>query len=266
MTAERPIREYDRLAQTLAPSRMSLNCCRQLGRSRDYRRRHVGGKREPHLPRLAGRAEAGVLSAPLATPAAYRSDKALVWGWYRWRTALVERAEPNARHRAIAVLEDLKPGLVVVTQNVDALHERAGSRDVIHLHGSLFSLRCFACQRAFTGAPSAVADTPQPAIRVEPPKCLRCGGPVRPGVVWFGEQLPEQAWGRAERLMEDCDVLLVVGTSGVVQPAASLPRSAKQRGVPLIEVNPEASAIEPVADKFTEPRLPTRFQGSPLRW
>jgi NAD-dependent deacetylase len=186
----------------------------------------------------------------LATPDAYRADKALVWGWYRWRSALVERALPNAGHRAIAALEALKPELVVVTQNVDDLHERAGSGDVVHLHGSLFSPRCFACERPYPRSPPSATGDPDPVLRVEPPDCPHCGGPVRPGVVWFGEPLPEQPWARAERVIKDCDVLLVVGTSGVVQPAASLPRHARQMGKPVVEVNPEASAITPIADLF----------------
>ncbi len=183
----------------------------------------------------------------LATPAAFRADKALVWGWYRWRMTLVERAQPNAGHLAIAALERIKPGLVVVTQNVDDLHERAGSSEVVHLHGSLFAPRCFACGRAFTGAGSAPGGS-QETLRVEPPACRHCGGPVRPGVVWFGESLPTDAWERAERLMEDCDVLLVVGTSGVVQPAAGLPRLAKRHRKPIIEVNPQASELTSLAD------------------
>ena len=183
----------------------------------------------------------------LATPTAFRADKALVWGWYRWRMALVERAQPNAGHLAIAALERMKPGLVVVTQNVDDLHERAGSSDVVHLHGSLFAPRCFACGRAFAGAASMPAAGPE-TPRVEPPPCRHCGGPVRPGVVWFGESLPVEAWSRAERLMEDCDVLLVVGTSGVVQPAAGLPRLAKRYRKEIVEINPQTSELTLLAD------------------
>ncbi len=230
---------------------MSLNCCRRLGRSQCLPAQACRQKAESP-PSAASRAGCGHSSIrnslPHRPPTALtrRSYGAGIAGVPPWSNGLsrMRDIEPSLCWKT------LKPGLVVVTQNVDDLHERAGSRDVVHLHGSLFSLRCFACERAFTGAPSSAADTPQPALRVEPPKCLRCGGPVRPGVVWFGEQLPEKAWGRAERLMEDCDVLLVIGTSGVVQPAASLPRSAKQRGVPVVEVNPEASAITPVADIF----------------
>jgi NAD-dependent deacetylase len=188
--------------------------------------------------------------AQLATPGAYHADKALVWGWYRWRTSLVEQARPHAGHRAIAALERMKPGLAVVTQNVDDLHERAGSSDVIHLHGSLFALRCFACARPHPHEPGSLATHAEPDLRVDPPTCLHCGGSIRPGVVWFGEQLPERAWRQARRLMETCDALLIVGTSGVVQPAASLPEIARQAGTPIIEVNPERSALTPVADVF----------------
>lgn len=183
----------------------------------------------------------------LATPAAFRADKALVWGWYRWRMTLVERAQPNEGHLAIAALARIKPGLAVVTQNVDDLHERAGSSDVVHLHGSLFEPRCFACGRAFAGEEPAPGDGRQ-ALRVEPPACHHCGGPIRPGVVWFGEALPVDAWARAEQLMAGCDVLLVVGTSGVVQPAAGLPRLARRHGKPIIEINPQASELTPIVD------------------
>ena len=198
----------------------------------------------------------------LATPAAFRRDPPLVWAWYRWRTALVEQAVPNAGHQAIAQLERLKEGVVVITQNVDDLHERAGSSTVLHLHGSLFEPRCLACARPHPHESAAGpegaqrqgrtigpgASTPEAALRVSPPACTHCGGPVRPGVVWFGEGLPAATWNRATRALEDCDALLVVGTSGVVQPAASLPRLVKQRGKPVIEINPDTSEITHGAD------------------
>ena len=139
----------------------------------------------------------------LATSNAFRKDKALVWGWYRWRTALVEQAQPHAGHAGVAELGRLKPGLVVVTQNVDDLHERAGSSEVVHLHGSLFAPRCLACgrPRPHESLPSSVALGPE--LRVAPPACGHCGGPIRPGVVWFGESLPSPAWHRAG-LEEEC--------------------------------------------------------------
>lgn len=186
----------------------------------------------------------------LATAEAFRQDHALVWGWYRWRTALVEQARPHTGHLAIAALESIKPGVVVVTQNVDDLHERAGSGDVVHLHGSLFAPRCLACSRPHKHEPAPASATLDPELRVEPPACSHCGGPIRPGVVWFGESLPQVEWERAEQSLEDCDVLLVVGTSGVVQPAASLPLLVKRRGKPIVEINPVASALTPLADVF----------------
>jgi len=186
----------------------------------------------------------------LATADAFRHDMALVWGWYRWRTALVEQARPHPGHVAVAELGRLKPGLVVVTQNVDDLHERAGSADVVHLHGSLFAARCLACARPHPHQRLPAAAALEPELRVVPPDCSHCGGPIRPGVVWFGESLPVSAWQRAEQVSRECDALLVVGTSGVVQPAASLPGLVKQRRKPVIEINPAHSGITPLADVF----------------
>jgi len=184
----------------------------------------------------------------LATAGAFRKDEALVWGWYRWRTAMVEQAQPHAGHAAIVELAALRAGLVVVTQNVDDLHERAGSGDVVHLHGSLFAPRCIACGMPHPHERLPASTALDPAIRVVPPRCTHCGGSIRPGVVWFGESLPAPAWQRAEQVLQECEALLVVGTSGVVQPAASLPSLAKRRGKPVIEINPEAGGITPMAD------------------
>lgn len=157
----------------------------------------------------------------LATPEAFGDDPALVWGWYEWRRAAVERVEPNAGHRALAEIERRAPECAVVTQNVDDLHERAGSKQPIHLHGSLFAPRCSACGRPATLPERA------PAVEgpVDPPPCDHCGAPIRPGVVWFGEALPADAFEAAVAAAANCDVLLTVGTSGVVFPAAEIPRS-----------------------------------------
>jgi NAD-dependent deacetylase len=201
----------------------------------------------------------------LATPEAFHRDPDLVWGWYQWRTALVAQVSPHAGHHAIAHLERLKPGLAVITQNVDDLHERAGSSDVMHLHGSLLANRCSACGRpheevapgrstAPTGAavhggkPCNDPTAGEPAQRLTPPACAHCSSPVRPGVVWFGESLPIPVWQRATDALEGCDALLVVGTSGIVQPAATLPRLVKSRGRPVIEINPASSEITPLAE------------------
>jgi NAD-dependent deacetylase len=184
----------------------------------------------------------------LASAAAYRADKALVWGWYVWRMAQVRKAQPHAGHVALADLAAWKPDLKVVTQNVDDLHERAGSVDVIHLHGSLFESRCFACARPATGFETPWNAADQPTLRLVPPRCAHCGGYVRPGVVWFGEELPPAAWRRTESAVRGCDLLLTVGTSGVVYPAASLPAIARGRGARVIEINPIATALSPDAD------------------
>lgn len=162
----------------------------------------------------------------LATPEAFARDPKLVWEWYEWRRGLVRAAEPNAAHRALARLRNA----VVVTQNVDGLHARAGSREVVELHGNLFRARCTAegTIRNALGAFDAI-----------PPRC-ECGALLRPDVVWFGEMLPDQAVARAMLVMRSADLVLVIGTSGVVYPAAGF--------VPLcrgmtIEINPQASAL-----------------------
>ncbi|MGK5678078.1 SIR2 family NAD-dependent protein deacylase [Actinoplanes sp. URMC 104] len=165
----------------------------------------------------------------LATPEAFERDPALVWGWYEWRRQLVERVEPNAGHEAVARLD-----CTLITQNVDDLHERAGSRDVVHLHGSLFEPRCSVC--------AAPAERPAG----EPPACVRCGGPVRPGVVWFGEALPAAALEQAVEAAAACDVLITVGTSGLVHPAAEIPQVAARLGGTVIQVNPEPTPLDAV--------------------
>jgi NAD-dependent deacetylase len=184
----------------------------------------------------------------LATPGAYRVDKALVWGWYIWRMAKVRAAQPHDGHVALAQLAALKPGLVVVTQNVDDLHERAGNRSVVHLHGSLFASRCYACGRP-AGTVELTDDiADRPLLRRLPPRCAHCGGYVRPGVVWFGESLPKDAWNMAEARVSQCDLLLVVGTSGVVYPAASLPSKARACGAKVVEINPVATDLSDKVD------------------
>ncbi|MFI6073590.1 SIR2 family NAD-dependent protein deacylase [Actinoplanes sp. NPDC051343] len=179
----------------------------------------------------------------LATPEAFGDDPALVWGWYEWRRAAVQQVEPNAGHRALAVIEQRAPECVVVTQNVDDLHERAGSKEPIHLHGSLFAPRCSACGRPATVANGA------PAVegRVPPPPCDHCGAPIRPGVVWFGEALPADAFEAAVAAAANCDLLITVGTSAVVFPAAEIPQVTARMGGAMIQVNPEPTPLDAVA-------------------
>ncbi|HET9650557.1 MAG TPA: NAD-dependent deacylase [Usitatibacter sp.] len=183
----------------------------------------------------------------LATPGAFRRDPALVWGWYEWRRMRAMRAQPNAAHRAIAALEGGPRRLTVITQNVDDLHERAGSRTPVHLHGSLFAPRCFDC-----GEPAAISaaptEEPDGGRRLAPPKCGRCGGLVRPGVVWFGEPLPAHALDAAFDAAAACDVLFSVGTSSLVHPAAQVPIAARDAGAIVVQVNPNATPLDRIAD------------------
>ncbi|MCQ4324080.1 NAD-dependent deacylase [Stutzerimonas stutzeri] len=179
--------------------------------------------------------------AALATPQAFRRDPALVWGWYEWRRMKVLQAQPNPAHRAIAELARHVPEFTLITQNVDDLHERAGSDAAIHLHGSLHQPRCFACARS-PAAPLAPADEPEDGRRLEPPRCTHCGGRLRPGVVWFGESLPAAALNAAFDAARRCDLLISVGTSGVVYPAAEVPRVALDAGAVVLHVNPQAVA------------------------
>ncbi len=176
--------------------------------------------------------------ATLATARAFRQDPALVWGWYEWRRMQVLQAQPNPAHLAIAALAQRVPKLTLVTQNVDDLHERAGSTEVIHLHGSLHQPRCFACARS-PSQPLGLPDEPEGGRHLEPPRCEHCGGRLRPGVVWFGERLPEAALTAAFAAADSCDVLISVGTSGVVHPAAQIPERAWRAGAVLAHVNPQ---------------------------
>ena len=151
-----------------------------------------------------------------------------MWRWYAWRRKLVAEVEPNPGHIALAQLADIVPHLTLVTQNVDGLHQRAGSEDVIEFHGNIFADRCFdeGC------VVESVGDG-------EPPRCPGCGGFVRPGVVWFGEAIPEQARDASFAAAASCDVFLSVGTSALVYPAAGLIEIARENGATTVEINPE---------------------------
>ncbi|OBF20776.1 NAD-dependent deacylase [Mycobacterium kubicae] len=161
-----------------------------------------------------------------------------VWGWYLWRHYLVGDVQPNAGHRAIADWQD-EADVTVITQNVDDLHERAGSYPVHHLHGSLFEFRCARCGVSYTDPLPVMTE---PAIEVDPPVC-RCGGLIRPDIVWFGEALPQGPWGQAVEATQAADVMVVVGTSAIVYPAAGLPELALASGTAVIEVNPEPTPL-----------------------
>ena len=174
----------------------------------------------------------------LATPEAFRRDPKLVWEWYDWRRQLIAKCRPNAAHEAIALLERRSREFLLVTQNVDGLHRLAGSVRIVELHGNLWRVRCVR-----EGKTSQNLDVPLPVI---PPRC-ECGDLLRPDVVWFGEALPAEAMGAAHDFAEACDVFLVVGTSAVVQPAASLPVIARRHEAYLVEVNLEPTPLTAVA-------------------
>ena len=179
-------------------------------------------------------------AAELATPYAFERDPSLVWGWYEWRRATVLAAQPNPAHRAIAAMAEHVPQFTLVTQNVDDLHERAGSLGVQHLHGELSRPYCEGCRRRYVH-PEGIAEMPAGGARIEPPRCRDCGAMIRPGVVWFGEGLPEREWRAACEAAKECDLFFCVGTSSVVQPAASLTDMAIRAGAMTVQINPNAT-------------------------
>jgi len=171
----------------------------------------------------------------IATKEAFTRDPKFVWEWYESRRAIIAEAAPNPAHYAIAKLRRC----TVVTQNIDELHHRAGSTEVLEIHGSIWKLRCLVCEKT-------VHDERVPLPEI-PPHC-ECGGVLRPGVVWFGEELPRRVWDNAQQAVEACDLLLVVGTSAVVHPAASLVPFAKLVGAVVVEVNPEETPLSTEVD------------------
>ena len=175
----------------------------------------------------------------LATPSAFARNPQLVWDWYAWRRELVAAAQPNAGHFALSELERRAAEFLLITQNVDGLHQRAGSRKVIELHGNISRVKC-------SREGTIVERWEAPAGEV--PRCVHCGTLLRPDVVWFEEMLPEHAVATAEDAVRRCDVLLVVGTSAEVYPAAALPAHAQRSGATVVEINPNAAALSPAAD------------------
>lgn len=182
--------------------------------------------------------------ARLASEDGYRADPAQVWAWYAERRDGVRAAQPNAGHRALADFAQRHPGrLALVTQNVDDLHQRAGNADAIRLHGDLLG------DRWLDACPLPGHCPPARAQPGTPPRCGDCGNLLRPAVVWFGEALPETAFDAAERAARACDLMLVVGTSGAVWPAAGLAARARQAGARVWIVNPQPSELDAVAHR-----------------
>lgn len=181
----------------------------------------------------------------MASREGFLQDPELVWAWYEHRFGMVEAAQPNPGHFAIAELEQIIPSTAVITQNIDGLHQLAGSGSVFELHGSIRRYKCLDGRHTgFTRADLMGQG--------KPPRCPYCGDLLRPDVVWFGEYLPEAVLAAAYALSEQCDAILVVGTSGVVQPAASLPYVAARAGAAIIDVNPDRDEIARMADVFLQ--------------
>lgn len=175
----------------------------------------------------------------LATPAAFARDPKLVWEWYDWRRGLIAAAQPNPAHHALAALEQAKTQFTLITQNVDGLHTRAGSHNVIEVHGSIWTVRCVQCGISYKKE--------DPHLDELPPRCT-CGGLLRPGVVWFGEGLPSEPWQASEDAARHSDVFLVIGTSAVVMPAGGLVYTAKRAGARVIEINSEETPVSSTVD------------------
>jgi NAD-dependent deacetylase len=186
----------------------------------------------------------------LATPKAFARNPKLVWEFYEMRRERMRPALPNPGHKALANLERYFSALPIITQNVDNLHERAGSTRVVHLHGFIEQNKCSGnCK----GNPTLIDVAALSWTGDEgPPACPHCGALVRPNVVWFGEMLPPAQLDEATALSESCDVMLIIGTSGIVTPAADMPLLAKRRGAALIEVNPFPSALTSIVDMWLQ--------------
>ena len=170
----------------------------------------------------------------LATPQAFFRNPSLVWAWYEWRRKLLEQVQPNPAHLALAQMERMFSEFHLITQNVDGLHQRAGSRNVIELHGSIARSKC-------SNEGTIINSWPQTGDEV--PKCPQCGGLLRPDVVWFGEDLPATELKLAETATDNCDIFLSIGTSGEVYPAGGLPLRAKHHQAILVEINPDVTPI-----------------------
>jgi NAD-dependent deacetylase len=182
----------------------------------------------------------------LATPEAFARDPRLVWEWYNWRRGIIHRAQPQAGHLALAELERKKSAddegrrghFTLVTQNVDGLHDRAGSQNLVKLHGDIWWVRCVKC-----GAEERNEQVPLPEL---PPRC-RCGGLLRPAVVWFGEPLPLDQWEQALDSSARAEIFLVIGTSAMVYPAAGLAEVARRSGARLAVINPQPTPLDELA-------------------
>ena len=176
----------------------------------------------------------------LATPAAFRKDPALVWSWYDWRRGICKSAKPNPAHDVISRIEDYYPEFLLITQNVDGLHGRAGSKNIVEIHGNIWKARCTSCAKIFE-----INETPLAEV---PVKCIYCGSLSRPHIVWFGESYDSELLNRVQLFLDSCEFLLIIGTSGMVNIPLYLTEIAIRNGACVVEINPESSGISSVAD------------------
>jgi NAD-dependent deacetylase len=179
----------------------------------------------------------------LATPEAFAKNPGLVWEWYHWRQEIILRAQPNPAHIAIVQLERIMEKFLLLTQNVDNLHKRAGSQNILELHGNIFRTRCLSCAKVQNYSPDNTTN------RSPVPMCA-CGGVLRPDVVWFGEAIPHYEWAESLAFLDNADVVIICGTSGAVWPAASLPTLAMRNKIKTIEINPVRTPISDAVDVF----------------
>ena len=176
----------------------------------------------------------------LARPETFARDPKMVWEWYNWRRSVMARAEPNAGHRALVEIEQRFPNFTLITQNVDGLHDRAGSRKILKVHGDIWTVRCCSCERERIDRNDSLPEIP--------PRCF-CGGVERPGVVWFGEPLPRDIWQSAEKAARGAELFFVIGTSAVVYPAAGLVGLAKSAGAKVVEINIAETPVSAIVDQ-----------------
>jgi NAD-dependent deacetylase len=175
----------------------------------------------------------------LATPEAFARDPKLLWEWYDWRRGIISQTQPNAGHTALVEIEKRAKNFTLITQNVDGLHDLAGSRNVLKVHGDIWTVRCSVCARERQDRRLSIPDLP--------PRCV-CGALERPGVVWFGEALPQDVWRCAEEAARQASVFLVVGTSAIVYPAAGLVNVARSAGARVVEINVAETPVSGIVD------------------
>ncbi len=176
----------------------------------------------------------------LATPGAFHNNPRLVWEFYDWRRGIIAEKEPNPGHKVLAKWESVFPAFSLITQNIDGLHQKAGSTNILELHGNIWKVRCI--------EEGTIRENHQTPFKEIPPRCPDCGSLLRPHVVWFGESLDPAVLHKAFQLSSVCNVMFVVGTSAVVQPAASLSLTAAQAGAKIVEINPDPTPLTSYAD------------------